>query len=65
MMALSRAVTLLVAPASACAYGADIGYLAPPGVAANEFPSPRRPIAEIVSPRRSAETHRDALDKAG
>src|SRR4029077_18886859 len=47
------------------AYSADIGYLAPPGVAANEFPSPQRPVAQIASPRRSAEEHRDAMDEAG
>jgi SAM-dependent methyltransferase len=37
----------------------------PPGVAANEFPSPQRPVAQIVSPRRSVEEHRDALNEAG
>ena len=63
--ALVYAATLLVAFAAACAYAADIGYLAPPGVAANEFPSPQRPVARIVSSRRSAEERRDALDEAG
>ncbi|WP_035664802.1 class I SAM-dependent methyltransferase [Bradyrhizobium sp. Ec3.3] len=65
MIALARAVTLLVALGPTCAHAADIGYLAPPGVAAIEFPSPRRPVAEIVSPRRSSEEHRDALNEAG
>jgi SAM-dependent methyltransferase len=64
-MAPARAATLVVAFAAACAHAADIGYLAPPGVAANEFPSPRRPVARIVSARRSAEEHRDALNEAG
>jgi SAM-dependent methyltransferase len=62
---LARAVTLLAAQAAAFAYAADIGYLAPPGVAANEFPSPRRPVADIVSPSRSDEEHRDSLHEAG
>ena len=65
MMALARAATLLVALGATCAYAADIGYLAPPGAPAKEFPSPRRPVAEIVSPSRSAEEHRDSLDEAG
>lgn len=38
MIALARAVTLLVALGPTCAHAADIGYLAPPGVAAIEFP---------------------------
>ena len=65
MMALARAVTLLVALGATCAYAADIGYLAPPGVPAKEFPSPQRPVAQIVSPSRSAEEHRDSLNEAG
>jgi SAM-dependent methyltransferase len=65
MTALTRAATLLVALGVTCAYAADIGYLAPPGVPAKEFPSPQRPVAQIVSPSRSAEEHRDALNEAG
>lgn len=65
VMALARAAALFVAFAATRAYAADVGYLAPPGVAANEFPSPQRPVAQIVSPRRSAEEHRDALNEAG
>jgi SAM-dependent methyltransferase len=65
MMALARTVTLLVAVGAACARAADIGYLAPPGVPAKEFPSPRRPVASIVSPSRAAEEHRDSLNEAG
>jgi SAM-dependent methyltransferase len=65
MMALARTVTLLVAVGAACARAADIGYLTPPGVPAKEFPSPRRPVASIVSPSRSAEEHRDSLNEAG
>src|SRR5258708_38681587 len=65
MMALARAVTLLVALGATSAFAADVGYLAPPGVPAKEFPSPRRPVAQIVSPSLSAEEHRDSLDEAG
>ncbi|MGY3032684.1 SAM-dependent methyltransferase [Bradyrhizobium sp. USDA 4354] len=72
MRKLGRTVTavayitmLLVAFAATRAYAADIGYLASSGVAANEFPSPPRPVARIVSPRRSAEERRDALNEAG
>jgi predicted methyltransferase len=64
-MALARALTLLVALGATCANAADIGYLAPPGVSAKAFPSPRRPVAQIVSPSRSAEEHRDSLNEAG
>jgi SAM-dependent methyltransferase len=65
MMPLARAVTLLLALDASHAYAAQIGYLAPPGVPAKEFPSPRRPVAQIVSPSRSTEEHRDSLDEAG
>jgi predicted methyltransferase len=67
MMALARTMTLVVAmgAACACARAADIGYLAPPGVPAKEFPAPRRPVAPIVSPTRTGEEHRDALDEDG
>ena len=65
MMAFSRNLTLLVALNATLASAADIGYRAPPGVPASEFPSPKRPVAEIVSPSRSGEEHRDALNEAG
>src|ERR1700739_1705461 len=63
--ALACAVTLLAALGIVGASAADIGYLAPPGVPANAFPSPQRPVASIVSPRRSSEEHRDALNESG
>ncbi|MBR0852990.1 class I SAM-dependent methyltransferase [Bradyrhizobium liaoningense] len=63
--ARAATLTLLVAFAATRAYAADIDYLAPPGVAANEFPSPRRPVAQIVNPRRATEEHRDGLNEAG
>jgi SAM-dependent methyltransferase len=47
----------------ACAL--DIGYLAPAGVPAAEFPALLRPVAPIVSPSRSAEDRRDALNEDG
>jgi SAM-dependent methyltransferase len=47
------------------ASAAEIGYLAPAGVPATEFSAPRRPVAPIVSPSRSAEDRRDALDEDG
>src|SRR6516164_6022866 len=63
--ALVRAAVLFTALIAGRAYAADIGYLAPPGAPAKEFPSPQRPVAQIVSPRRSAEEHRDALNETG
>jgi hypothetical protein len=65
MTALARATTLLLTLGATCAYAADIGYLAPPGVSTKEFPLPLRPVAQIVSPRRSVEEHRDSLNEAG
>jgi SAM-dependent methyltransferase len=68
MMVLVRTAVLLVALGATLAYAADtadIAYLAPPGVSAKEFPSPQRPVAQIVSPSRSTEKHRDALNEAG
>jgi SAM-dependent methyltransferase len=65
IMALARAATFVVALGATCVYAAEIGYLAPPGVPAKEFPSSQRPVAPIVSPRRSDEDHRDSLNEAG
>ena len=65
MTALTSATMLVAALGATCACAAEIGYLAPPGVAATEFPSPRRPVAPIVSPSRSGEEHRDSLNEAG
>jgi SAM-dependent methyltransferase len=62
---------ILVAALLSCAGDAarlsasDIGYLAPPGAPAAAFPPPLRPVAQIVSPSRSTEEHRDALDESG
>jgi SAM-dependent methyltransferase len=65
MTKLARTVALFVALVATRAYAADIGYLAPPGAPAKEFPSPQRPVAEIVSPSRTGEEHRDSLNEAG
>src|SRR6266567_1025875 len=65
MIALVRAVMLVLALGASCAHAADIEYLAPPGVPATEFPAPKRPVAQIVSPSRSGEEHRDSLDENG
>ena len=64
-MALTRAATLVVALGATCAHAADIGYLAPPGVPAKEFPSPQRAVAQIVGPSRASEERRDAMNEAG
>jgi len=65
MIALVPAVMLVLALGASCAHAADIEYLAPPGVPAGEFPAPKRPVAQIVSPSRSGEEHRDSLDENG
>jgi len=46
------------------AVAANIGYLAPPGAPATEFPPPQRPVAPIVGPSRSAEERRDFLNES-
>ena len=43
----------------------EIRYLAPAGAPASAFPPPERPVADIVSPTRSTETQRDAVDEPG
>jgi SAM-dependent methyltransferase len=59
----ASAVILVAALVAGPAGAADIGYLAPPGVPAAEFPAPQRPVAPIVSPTR--EVRRDSLDESG
>jgi SAM-dependent methyltransferase len=66
MMLSARILMLVLALDAACAHAAAIGYLAPPGAPASEFPPPHRPVAQIVSPSRgSGEEHRDSLDENG
>ena len=65
MIRLVHAAALFAALGATCASAAGIGYLAPPGVPASAFPSPQRPVAPIVSPRRASEEHRDALNESG
>jgi predicted methyltransferase len=62
---IAGAAALIAALVGTSAFAAEIGYLAPPGVPASEFPAPRRPVAPIVSPSRSTEDRRDALDESG
>jgi SAM-dependent methyltransferase len=65
MRALAFAATFVGALGAAGACAADIGYLASPGIPAQAFPAPQRPVAQIVSPSRSDEEHRDVLNEAG
>ena len=65
MIALVRAAALVVALSATCASAEELGFLAPPGVPASAFPSPRRPVAPIVSPSRTNEERRDALNENG
>jgi SAM-dependent methyltransferase len=62
---LAGTAALVAALAAAGAFAVEISYLAPPGVPADAFPAPRRPVAPIVSPSRSAEDRRDDLDEDG
>jgi predicted methyltransferase len=59
------AAALILCVLSQARSHSEIGYLAPPGAPAEAFPSPQRPVASIVSPSRSTEEHRDALDESG
>lgn len=58
-------VALLFIAAVASAAGQDVIRPAPPGVPADQFPPPNRPVAEIVSPTRTSDEERDAIDEAG
>jgi SAM-dependent methyltransferase len=62
ILVLAAVVQLLSTTSSA--QKADIRYLASPGAPAKAFPRFERPVAEIVSPRRSTETARDANEEA-
>jgi SAM-dependent methyltransferase len=65
MIVRASAVIIVAALAAGPAGAADIGYLAPPGAPAREFPAPQRPVAPIVSPTRSGEERRDLLNEDG
>lgn len=43
----------------------ESAYLAPPGAQPDACPRPKRPVAPIVSPRRSNEAERNTQDEAG
>ena len=62
---MAGATALVAALPAQAAYAVEIGYLAPAAVPAAEFPAPLRPVAPIVSPSRSAEDRRDALNEDG
>jgi SAM-dependent methyltransferase len=51
--------------ATSTAADAPIQPLAPAGAPARDFPSPDRPVAEIVSPIWATEEQRDKVDEAG
>jgi predicted methyltransferase len=61
MRVLVLAALLGLQPASA----QDITYLGRRGLPASAFPAPQRPVADIVSPTRSTEKQRDAIDESG
>jgi SAM-dependent methyltransferase len=63
--ALVATVLLTFAPGAGRSQGYEITYLGPPGEPARAFPDPKRPVAEIVSPTRSTEGQRDAIDEFG
>jgi predicted methyltransferase len=65
MIPIARTVTLVAALGANCASAAEIGYLGPPGLPASAFPSPKRPVAPIVSPSRTGEERREALNENG
>ncbi len=65
MTTRSSAAIFVAALLASPAVAADIGYLAPPGAPATEFPTPQRPVGPIVSPSRSAEGGRDSLNEDG
>ena len=58
-------VALLVAALAGPSGAAEIGQLGPPGLPAQAFPQPDRPVAEIVSPIWATEKQRDAVDEVG
>jgi len=64
MMALARAATFLAALGATLAYATTL-VMAPPGVPAKKSSSPQRPVAQIVSPSRSAEGQPRSLNEAG
>ena len=60
---LALAAVAQLAPSASRAQNVDLGYLASPGVSVQAFARFQRPVAEIVSPHRSAEAKRDANDE--
>jgi SAM-dependent methyltransferase len=61
---LALAAVVHLAAAASSAQTGDIPYLTSPGVPAKAFPRFERPVADIVSPHRSTEPKRDAIEEA-
>jgi SAM-dependent methyltransferase len=61
---LALAAVVHLASAASSAQTGDIRYLASPGVPVKAFPRFERPVADIVSPHRSTEAKRDAIEEA-
>jgi SAM-dependent methyltransferase len=61
---LALAAVVHLASALSSAQTGDIRYLASPGLPATAFPRFERPVADIVSPHRSTEAKRDAIEEA-
>lgn len=59
------AMTLVVSSCSAAAPGDTVAAAAPPGLAAEQFPKPQRPVAGIVSDQWSSEDSRERVGEAG
>jgi predicted methyltransferase len=64
ILILVLAAVVQLVPAASSAQQADVRHLASPGAPANAFPQFERPVADIVSPRRSTEAKRDANEEA-
>ena len=62
---LTGGLLLYGAAATAPAAAQTAAPLAPPGVPADAFPRPSRPVAEIVSPIWDTEVARDKVDEVG
>jgi SAM-dependent methyltransferase len=64
VLIVALAAVVQLAPAVSSAQEADVRYLASPRAPAKAFTQFERPVAEIISPRRSTEEDRDANKEA-
>jgi SAM-dependent methyltransferase len=62
---IASIVALLLTFCALPLWAQEITYLAPSGAPASAFSPAQRPVADIVSPTRSTEKQRDAVDEAG